>query len=427
MPEILHIDLDGFFVAVERQLDPSLRDRPVIIGGQPATFGCVVAASAEAARRGVRPGLSLAIAAQRCPDAVFLDGAVDRYLEASAAVDEILRDPTLVGDGVPVEWTAIDAVCLDLTGTAARLGPGRRLAELIQERIARELGFDAACGLAGSRIAAQLAARLSRPRGLLYVLPCYEARLLSPLDVSLLPDLGTGARQRLAQEGICTLGQLATLDSSRARELIGNRGPTYVAWARGEDPRPVDGSRPPRSLAREVTLLDPDLDEVRLTAVVAHMAETLAVRLRQMGWFASTVTLRIRHAPAAPDHRPPDARPWPLRDTATYGATASYARNAGGRRTESRSLTLREATAADEELRTTALALFRTLWRRRPLAGLGIVLSNLQRSGPQMPLFPVSSLGGSGFRTRAGMRGLVEGRYLQHQRPRTRPAQRRAG
>ena len=99
MSEIIHVDLDGFFVAVERQLDPRLASRPIVIGGQPSTHGVVVAACAEAARRGVRPGLSLAIAAARCPDAAFLDGAVERYLEASAAVDEILRDPHTTGRG----------------------------------------------------------------------------------------------------------------------------------------------------------------------------------------------------------------------------------------------------------------------------------------------------------------------------------------
>jgi DNA polymerase-4 len=91
MPEIVHIALEGFFVAVERLQNPSLCGRPLIIGGQPTGWGRVVAASAEARQRGVRPGLSLAIAAMRCPDAVFLDGAVERYLEASAAVDEIVR------------------------------------------------------------------------------------------------------------------------------------------------------------------------------------------------------------------------------------------------------------------------------------------------------------------------------------------------
>ena len=131
MSEIIHVDLDGFFVAVERQLDPRLAARPIVIGGQPSTHGVVVAACAEAARRGVRPGLSLAIAAARCPDAAFLDGAVERYLEASAAVDEILRDPHTTGAGAAVEWTAIDSVFVQVgapvsasAGLPAALVPG---------------------------------------------------------------------------------------------------------------------------------------------------------------------------------------------------------------------------------------------------------------------------------------------------------------
>ncbi len=164
MSEIIHVDLDGFFVAVERQLDPRLASRPVVIGGQPSTHGVVVAACAEAARRGVRPGLSLAIAAARCPDAAFLDGAVERYLEASAAVDEILRDPHLTGNGAAVEWTAIDSVFIAV-GTAAASGgassgagtsgDGLRVAERLRERLARELGFEVSCGIAKTRAAAQ--------------------------------------------------------------------------------------------------------------------------------------------------------------------------------------------------------------------------------------------------------------------------------
>src|SRR5688572_24577817 len=166
MSEIIHVDLDGFFIAVERQLDPRLAQRPVVIGGQPSTHGVVVAACAEAARRGVRPGLSLAIAAARCPEAAFLDGAVERYLEASAAVDEILRDPHLTGAGAAVEWTAIDSVFIEVgntTGvmggsgsTPAASGDGLRVAERLRERLQRELGFDVSCGIARSRAAAQI-------------------------------------------------------------------------------------------------------------------------------------------------------------------------------------------------------------------------------------------------------------------------------
>ncbi len=421
MPEILHIDLEGFFVAVERMDDPSLHDRPIVIGGQPTAWGCVVAASAEARVKGVRPGMSLSIAAVRCPDAVFLDGAVDRYLEASAAVDEILRDPTVAGAPssrnvslasapVPVEWAAIDSVFLDLTGTASQLGPARGVAERCQQRIREELGFECACGIAGSRIAAELASKLSRPRGLLYVLPGYESRLLASLDVALLPDLPATTHMRLLQDGIATLGDLAQLDESRARGLIGSRGPSYLSWARGIDPRPVDGSQPPRSLAREVTLAVPIDDDGRLAAIVQHVTETLAARLQTMRWFAQTVTVRVRAARA--DDRTASVRTIPGSDPAA---------RATGVRAESRALTLREATASEEDLRTAARALLAVVRRRRPLIGLGVVLSNLQLVGPQIPLFPlVKPQGrdaGATVRTQRGLRSLVEARYLRH-RPR---------
>src|SRR4051794_31192964 len=381
MSEIIHVDLDGFFVAVERQLDPRLASRPIVIGGQPSTHGVVVAACAEAARYGVRPGLSLAIAAARCPDAAFLDGAVERYLEASAAVDEILRDPHTTGSGsggtgAAVEWTAIDSVFVEVGAPVAATdgvssgpargggsGDGLRVAERIRERLARELGFDVSCGIATTRAAAQIASRISRPRGVLYALPGYEARLLAPLDVGLLPDLPAGARQRLVMERIMTLGDLAGTCDERAKALLGVRGPSFVRWARGEDDRPIDRSQPPRSIAREVTLTHPDAPEAELADVVRHLADVLAMRLRSMGWFARTVTLRLRSVSAgATDAAAP--------------VENGMAAESGARRPPNRlvrSVTLREATALDEDLRAAAASLLKVLWRRQPVGGLGLV------------------------------------------------------
>lgn len=407
MAEIIHLDLDGFFVAVERQLDARLGSRPVVIGGQPSAHGVVVAACPEAMRSGVRAGLSLAVAATRCPDAVFLDGAVERYLEASAAVDEILRDPQLVGVGAAVEWTAIDSVFvevgrIDAAGTAAGAvaGDGLRTAERIRERLGRELGFDVSCGIATTRAAAQIASRMSRPRGVLYALPGYEARLLAPLDVGLLPDLPAGARQRLMMDGIQTLGDLAGVSPERAKALLGSRGPAFVRNARGEDDRPVDRSQPPRSVAREVTLTHPGAPEAELAEVVRHLADVLSMRLRSMGWFARTVSLRLR-APLDAQDSPGHARKAPQRTV--------------------RSVTLREATALGEDLRAAAHSLLKVLWRRQPVGGIGLVLSNLQTAGPQMPLFPLArpegiSATADTLRARSGLRVLVDQRYKPYGR-----------
>jgi DNA polymerase-4 len=415
MSEIIHVDLDGFFVAVERQLDPRLASRPIVIGGQPSVHGVVVAACPEAARRGVRAGLSLAVAASRCPDAVFLDGAVERYLEASAAVDEILRDPLTVGIGAAVEWTAIDSVFVEIGQSpsggapagAAGSGDGLRVAERIRERLQRELGFEVSCGIALTRAAAQIASRMSRPRGVLYALPGYEARLLAPLDVGLLPDLPAGARQRLMQDSIMTLGDLAGVSPERAKALLGTRGPSFVRWARGEDERPVDRSQPPRSIAREVTLthaLDgrDGASEAELAEVVRHLADVLAMRLRSMGWFARTVSLRLRP--------PVDPSGDASRDAARDATRAPSPHRLV------RSLTLREATAQSDDLRAAAQSLLKVLWRRQPIGGLGLVLSNLQATGPQMPLFPLAKPEHTGatadtLRARSGLRVLVDQRW----------------
>ena len=177
-----------------------------------------------------------------------------------------------------------------------------------------------------------------------------------------------------------TLGDLAGVSDERAKALLGARGPSFVRWARGEDDRPIDRSQPPRSIAREVTLTHADAPEAELAEVVRHLADVLAMRLRSMGWFARTVTLRLR--------RVPQGRHWRLaRQRIPEVPSAAGTRPQPNRLV--RSVTLREATALDEDLRAAAASLLKVLWRRQPVGGLGLVLSNLQPTGPQMPLFPL--------------------------------------
>jgi DNA polymerase IV len=393
MPNILHLDLDAFLVSVERKHDPSLNGRAVIVGGQPTAWGRVVAASREAVQRGVKPGMSLSVAASRCPRAVFLDGAFDRYLDASAAIDELLREP-----GLPVEWASIDSVFVDLSAGKA---PARQTAEWLQHALREQLGFEAACGIASTKVAAQIASRLARPSGLLYVLPGYEERLLSPLDVALLPDLPPGMAPRLHRAGVMTLGQLAALDVPVAETVLGRRAAEFVRLARGLDDRAVDGTAPPRSMTREITLPPTPAGAIQspaeLESVVQFLTETLAGRLRRMSCFAQTITVRIRGG--APE------------------------------RTFARSTTLREATATDADLVAAAHALLHVARRSvRPIAGLTVVLSNLQHGGAQLPLFPLTPAATrdawADLRGRTGFRAMVRGHFLSQPML---PGARRAG
>lgn len=394
MTQILHIDLDAFLVAVERKHDPSLQGRAVIIGGQPTGWGRVVAASAEAAACGVKAGMSLSVAATRCPRAVFLNGEFDRYLDASAAIDEIVREA-----GVPVEWASIDSLFLDVTAagagngsvgassTGASLGSGRRIAERIQASIREKLGFDAACGLASTKVAAQVASKLARPRGLLYVLPGYEERFLAAQDVELLPDLPPGSLPKLRQAGVLTLGALASMELTLAERLLGRQARELMQYARGRDERHVDGAAPPRSLARDMTLPRATQDPLQLESTVQFLTETLASRLRHTSCFAQTITVRVR----------------------------------GGdpEKTFARSHTLREATATDADLVAAAHAVLHLLRRTcRSISAVSVVLSNLHHGGAQMPLFPIARPAAqtgtwSNVRGRSSFRALVNGRFLE--------------
>jgi DNA polymerase IV len=387
MAHIVHIDLNDFLVSVERKHDPSLKGRAVVIGGQPTGWGRVVAASREAAQRGVKPGMSLSVAASRCPSAIFLDGEFDRYLDASASIDELLREPRL-----PVEWTSIDSVFIDASGgNTVKAGGGsrtnaRQVAERLQTALRDQLGFEAAVGIASTKVAAQIASRLARPAGLLYVLPGYEERLLAPLDVALLPDLPPGMGPKLHRASVMTLGHLVNLDLQKAEALLGRRAAELARLARGLDDRKVDGAAPPRSVARDITLPEATTSPAEMESIAQYLTETLAGRLRRMSCFAQTVTVRLRGG--APE------------------------------RTVARSTSLREATANDGDLVVAAHALLNTLRRHvRSVAGVSIVLSNLHHGGAQLPLFPLSPAATqdtntwADLRGRAGFRALVHGHF----------------
>lgn len=225
-PLIAHVDLDSFFVAVERARHPDVIGRALIIGGKPDSSGRVAAVSREARRAGVRPGMSLDRAAILCPDAIFLDGAVEAYLAAASRVDEILREETS-----EIEWISIDEAYLRLPAHAVEA------LERVQQRL-QTIGLDAACGLARSKVVARIASMLARPRGAVHVLDGYEARFLAPLKIEMLPGLDSVAARRLRAHGIRRLGQLARLSPGQIVPLAGRRGATLARQAAGCDPVP---------------------------------------------------------------------------------------------------------------------------------------------------------------------------------------------
>jgi DNA polymerase-4 len=293
---VLHVDLDSFFVAVERRRRPELIGRPLIIGGRPGGRGMVAAASREARRCGIRVGMPLAQASVRCPDGVFLDGSFDECFAAAQQVDELLRRET-----PEIEWESIDEA---FVGLPATLTPQRAIATA--ERLHGEisaLGFDASCGVARSKLVARIASQLGRPRGVVHVLDGYEARFLSPLKIEMLPGIDPALAQRLRSAGVRRLGQIARLSDAQLALLAGRAGSSLARRAAG-----IDGSRirrtalpPPR--ISEPRLAVPTSDGAAVAAAVRQEVERLGRDLRSRGVFARSVTLRIRFADGRVDSR----------------------------------------------------------------------------------------------------------------------------
>jgi DNA polymerase-4 len=319
---VLHLDLDSFFIAVERARRPELAGRPVIVGGRPGGRGVVAAASREARRQGIRAGMPLAQASVRCPDGTFLDGAFDAYFAASLQVDEILRR-----ESPDVEWQSIDEVFVGLAAGSRRRA-GIETVERIQRGI-HDLGFDAACGLAQSKLVARIASQLARPRGTVHVLDGYEARFLSPLKLEVLPGIDPALARRLRAAGVRRLGQLATLTDAQLSLLAGRTGTLLARHAAG-----VDASRirrtalpPPRIDDRDLDSPTADADAIR--GAIRVEVERLGRELRSRGVFARTITLRLRF---------PDGR------------------------VDSRTAPLNEPTALDEALLAAAVDLLPRVW-----------------------------------------------------------------
>jgi len=338
--------------------------RAVVIGGRPESGGVVAAASREARRTGVRPGMLLAQASVRCPDAVFLGGAVDAYLAASARVDEVLRR-----ESADIEWVSIDEAYIGIP-QAIRPGSGHASGQATPPNAAGEIaaieriqtalhgmGLDAACGLARSKVVARVASQLARPRGVVHVLEGYEARFLAPLKIELLPAVDPALGRKLRAAGIRRLGQLAKLSDAELSLLAGRSGAVLARHAAGIDVTRVRRTRLPHAPLDDYELPAPTADPDELRALVRARAEHLGCQLRAHGAFARSITLRIRHADG---------------------------------RVDSRTTTLEQPSALDEALSAVACDLLARMCRpERLVRAVNVTCPGLLSAAGDPPLFPV--------------------------------------
>ncbi len=305
------LDLDTFFVSVERILDPSLEGKPVVVGGRPGSRGVVTACSYEVRALGVRSGMSLTEAGRLAPHAIYLPtrhGVYGDYAEKVRAIAESYTPESRVA--------SIDEMYLDFRGCErvyARPGDAdadatvERVVREITARIRRELGLPASCGIASSKSVAKIASGLAKPAGVLMVKGGAETEFLAPLPVRKLPGIGPVAEQKLLRAGYETLGDLARAPLAELRRVFGAWAETIHASATGRGNAELGRDRPAfrehdpegesiGSISNERTFFEDVSDPRVVEDRLCGLTERVCWRARKRGVKARTVTLKLRYA-----------------------------------------------------------------------------------------------------------------------------------
>ncbi len=291
---ILHLDLDAFFAAVEQRDKPSLRGKPVIVGGV-GLRGVVATASYEARRFGVRSAMSTAEARSRCPHAAFLVGRFDAYRASSRQVMRVLRARSPL-----VEPLSLDEAFVDLAASPDELdlsaaGLAEIAADLKAEVFDVTGGLTASVGIATSKLIAKIASELDKPDGAVVIQPGSEQDLLAPMQVTVIPGVGPATAGRLHQVGVDTVEELRHLSADELVRVVGQaHGRSLYALARADDDRPVVSERETKSISVEDTFEVDLVDPVLLAAILDRHARNVCERLTKAKLSGRTVTIKVR-------------------------------------------------------------------------------------------------------------------------------------
>lgn len=284
---ILHADLDAFYASVEQLLDPSLRGRPIAVGG-----GVVLAASYEAKAFGVHGGMPGRRARELCPQLQFVHGHFGEYQRLGDAAIAILGDYTPL-----VERISIDEAFADVAGTAHLFGPPAQIAETIRRRVRAEIGLPISVGVARTKHLAKIGSQVAKPDGLVVIDPARELEFLHDLPVGLMWGVGPVTEAKLAEAGIKTIGQLAEMPGQSLERLVGQAaGQKLAALAWNRDPRAIETHRRARSAGAQSALGRKPFAEHVFRPTLRLLADRIGSRLRNKSLAGRTVTVRVRFA-----------------------------------------------------------------------------------------------------------------------------------
>ena len=285
---ILHVDMDAFYASVEQRDDPSLRGRPVIVGGT-GDRGVVAAASYEVRRYGVHSAMPMREALRRCPEAVCVCPRIGHYADVSKQVFAVFHEFTPLVQGL-----SLDEAFLDVTAGQRALGSAEQVAREIKRRIHARTGLTASVGVAPNKLVAKIASDLRKPDGLVVVRAAEIREVLDPLPIRKLSGLGPKTAPKVEALGIRTLGELRQAPPSRLRPIFGRYTERVQQRAAGIDDRPVVPDVDEKQVSAEETF-DVDIaDRGQLHAEIQRLADKACSRLRARKLAGGCVTVKIR-------------------------------------------------------------------------------------------------------------------------------------
>jgi DNA polymerase-4 len=286
---VVHMDLDSFFVSVERLRDDRLLGKPVIVGGL-SDRGVVAACSYETRAFGVRSAMPMKMALKLCPDAIVLRGDFEAYTQYSDAVTSLV-----MAEAPVVEKASIDEFYLDMTGMERFFGT-YQFATHLRQKIQKETGLQMSFGLSVNKTVSKVATNFVKPAGQYQVLPGEEKAFLAPMPVGKIPMIGAVTAQQLRNMGISHVGSLSQMPLKVLERTFGKSGIQLWERANGIDLRPVVPYSEQKSLSKEMTFEQDTTDVGLIRRILGSLTEQLTYDLRQAGQCTSCVTVKVRYS-----------------------------------------------------------------------------------------------------------------------------------
>ena len=290
MRKIVHIDMDAFYPSVEQRDNPSLRGKPVIVGGRPDSRGVVSSCSYEARRYGIRSAMPSALAFKLCPNAVFIQGRFDAYKAVSKQVHEILHDYSDL-----VEPLSLDEAYIDVTGNKKEISSATIIAQEIRKRIKKETGLTASAGVSYNKFIAKTASDFNKPDGIKIVKPAEAEEFLDALPIGKFYGIGKATEKRFLAMGITNGKKLKRLDRDTLGRFFGKAGGFYYDIVRGVDTRQVEPYRERQSVGKERTMSSDVDDTGEMLSVLSSIAIEVSAILQRRGLSGKTVTLKVKY------------------------------------------------------------------------------------------------------------------------------------